>query len=199
VSTPTQIIDSTSSPATAIDGEGERWYAIRTRSRHEKVAARELELQSIAVFLPLIGSIRQWSDRRTKVEMPLFPGYAFVRVGYLSPDRVRVLRTTGVVSFVGQNPAGTWIPDEQIESIRTILERGVPVKEHPFLNVGQRVRVRNGSLSGVEGILVAVKGARTLVISVEPIQRSLCISLDDYQIEALETQCSTDADQAVVG
>lgn len=198
MSTTTQIIDSVSSPATTVDGEGVRWYAIRTRSRHEKVAARELELQGIAVFLPLIGSIRQWSDRRTKVEMPLFPGYAFVRLGYLSPDRVRVLRTTGVVSFVGQNPAGTWIPDEQIESIRTILERGVPVKEHPFLNVGQRVRVRNGSLSGVEGILVAVKGARTLVISVEPIQRSLSISLDDYQLEAVETQSSTDADQAVV-
>jgi len=194
----TQIVDSTISPATSVDGEAARWYAIRTRSRHEKVAARELELQSITVFLPLIGSMRQWSDRRTKVEMPLFPGYAFVRVGYLSPDRVRVLRTTGVVSFVGQNPAGTWIPDEQIASIRTILERGVPVKEHPFLNVGQRVRVQSGSLSGVEGILVAVKGARTLVISVEPIQRSLCISLDDYQIEAVETQSCTVADQAVV-
>ena len=193
-----QIIDPVPAPATDIDDSESRWYAIRTRSRHEKVAVRELELQSITVFLPLMGSIRQWSDRRTKVEMPLFPGYAFVRVGYLSPDRLRVLRTTGVVGFVGQNPAGTWIPDEQIESIRTILERGIPVKEHPFLNVGQRVRVRTGSLSGVEGILVAVKGARTLVISVEPIQRSLCISLDDYQIEAVETQSGTESEQAVV-
>lgn len=192
-----QIIDPVPAPATDIDGGESRWYAIRTRSRHEKVATRELELQGITVFLPLVGSIRQWSDRRTKVEMPLFPGYAFVQVEYLSPDRVRVLRTMGVVGFVGQNPAGTWIPNEQIESIRTILDRGIPVADHPFLNVGQRVRVRNGSLSGVEGILQAVKGARTLVISVEPIQRSLCISLDDYEIEAVGPQSFTDVDQAV--
>ena len=190
MNTPTQTVDSISRPSSAIDGGESRWYAIRTRSRHEKVAARELELLGITVFLPLIASVRQWSDRRTKVEMPLFPGYAFVQVGYLSPDRVRVLRTTGVVGFVGQNPSGTWIPDEQIGAIRTILEHGVPVKEHPFLNVGQRVRVRNGSLIGVEGILSAVKGARTLVISVEPIQRSLCVSLDDYEIEAVDTQSS---------
>jgi transcription antitermination factor NusG len=143
-------------------------------------------------------SVRQWSDRRTKVELPLFSGYAFVKVDYSSADRVRVLRSIGVVGFVGQNPAGSWIPDEQIESIRTILVRGVPVKDHPFLNVGERVRVRNGSLSGVEGILVAVKGSRTLVISVEPIQRSLCISLDDYDIETVEKQSSTETDQAVM-
>jgi transcriptional antiterminator NusG len=161
-----------------------KWYAIRTRSRHEKVAARELEAQDIPVFLPLATSVRQWSDRRTKVEMPLFPGYAFVRVDYLSEARVRVLRATGVVSFVGPNAGGTSIPDEQIESIRKILQGKVPVSEHPFLTVGQRIRVRSGSLSGVEGILVAVKGLRTLVISVEPIQRSVSIQLDDYDVEA---------------
>ena len=176
-------MDAVSVPVTSVTPSDAKWYAIRTRSRHEKVAVRELEAQAIPVFLPLVISVRQWSDRRTKVEMPLFPGYAFVRVDYLSGDRVRVLRATGVVDFVGHRAEGTSIPDEQIESIRTILIRNVPVKEHPFLNVGQRIRVRNGALSGVEGILVAVKGTRQLVISVEPIQRSLCISLDDYQIE----------------
>lgn len=192
-----QIVGSDSLPLTTIDASDAHWYAVRTRSRHEKVAARELEVQGINVFLPLISSVRQWSDRRTKVELPLFPGYAFVRVSYLTPDRVRVLRSTGVVSFVGQNPAGTWIPDEQIESIRTILLRGVPVKDHPFLSVGQRVRVKSGSLCGVEGILVGVKGSHTLVISVQPIQRSLCISLDDYEVEKVEEQ-SAAADHADV-
>jgi transcriptional antiterminator NusG len=169
-------------PFPVIDSDA-RWYAIRTRSRHEKVAARELDAQGISVFLPLAISVRQWSDRRTKVELPLFPGYAFVRVDYLSGDRVRVLRATGVVGFVGPNPAGASIPDEQIESIRTIVIRKVPIDDHPFLTVGQRIRVRSGALSGVEGILVAVKGSRTLVISVEPIQRSVCIRLDDYDVE----------------
>jgi transcriptional antiterminator NusG len=161
------------------------WYAIRTRSRHEKVATRELEAQGVPVFLPLMTSVRQWSDRKTKVEMPLFPGYAFVRVNFLSPDRVRVLQATGVVNFVGPKPGEASIPDEQIESIRTILLRKIPVEEHPFLSLGQRIRVRSGSLSGVEGILVAVKGTRTLVISVEPIQRSVSINLEDYEVETV--------------
>lgn len=180
-----QMVDDVSVPVTSVTVTDAKWYAIRTRSRHEKVAARELDAQGIPVFLPLVTSIRQWSDRRTNVEVPLFPGYAFVRIDYFSGERVRVLRTTGVVDFVGQKAEGSSIRDEQIESIRTILIRNVPVKDHPFLNVGQRIRVRNGALMGVEGILAAVKGARQLVISVEPIHRSLCISLDDYQIENL--------------
>jgi transcriptional antiterminator NusG len=189
VNTGSQIVpaaltaDSSVGTQEAADGDA-KWYAIRTRSRHEKVAARELDAQSIPVFLPLVSSMRQWSDRRTQVEMPLFPGYAFVRVAYLSGDRVRVLRTTGVIEFVGPSMAGASISDQQIESIRTILVRKVAVEEHPFLQIGQRVRVRNGALSGVEGILVAVKGSRTLVISVEPIQRSLCVKLDDYEVES---------------
>lgn len=186
MSATSQTVNSVSlPPMPAITDSDAHWYAIRTRSRHEKVAANELQALEIPVFLPLVSSVRQWSDRRTQVELPLFPGYAFVRIAYLSGDRVRVLRATGVVSFVGPTPAGASIPDEQIESIRTILIRKVPVEDHPFLQVGQRIRVKNGSLSGVEGILVAVKGTRNLVISVEPIQRSLCIKLDDYEVEAL--------------
>jgi transcription termination/antitermination protein NusG len=183
-----QLIEQVPMPVASAVGPECKWYAIRTRSRHEKVAARELDGHGIQVFLPLVTSVRQWSDRRTQVELPLFPGYAFVRIDYLSGDRLRVLRSIGVVDFVGQRTDGSSIPDEQIESIRTVLHRRVPVKDHPFLTVGQRIRVRNGILSGVEGILVAVKGSRTLVITVAPIQRSLCISLDDYEIENVPSQ-----------
>jgi transcription antitermination factor NusG len=165
-----------------VNDSGTRWYAIRTRSRHEKVAARELDARGVPVFLPLMASLRQWSDRRTEVELPLFPGYVFVRVAYFS-DRIRVLQTTGVVSFVGGS-AGVSIADEEINAIRTVIARKVAIENHPFLRIGQRVRVRSGSLSGVEGILTAVNGARSLVISVEPIQRSLRINLDGYDVEA---------------
>jgi transcription antitermination factor NusG len=181
-----QLIKPESAPVPLLATETDaRWYAIRTRSRHEKVAARELDAQGIPVFLPLLTSVRQWSDRRTEVELPLFPGYAFVRVAYSSGDRVRVLRATGVVNFVGPSAVGASIPDEQIESIRTILVQKIPLTDHPFLRLGQRIRVRSGALSGVEGILVAMKGSRSLVISVEPIQRSLCIKLDDYDVESV--------------
>lgn len=162
-----------------------RWYAIRTRSRHEKVAANELAQRGIQVFLPLVSSVRQWSDRKTEVELPLFPGYAFVRVAYFSGDRVRVLQATGVAGFVGSNPSGAPIPDEQLEAVKTLLLNKVAVTEHPFLKVGQRIRVKGGSLHGVEGMLVAVNGLRNLVISVEPIQRSLSINLTGYDVEVV--------------
>jgi transcription antitermination factor NusG len=186
VSAISRFVNPVSLPVALVATDSDaRWYAIRTRSRHEKVAARELDAQGIPVYLPLVASVRQWSDRRTEVEVPLFPGYAFVRVAYSSGDRIRVLQAIGVVGFVGGKAAGVSIPEEQIEAIRTLLVRKVPVKDHPFLKVGQRIRIRSGSLSGLEGILVAVNGLRSLVISVEPIQRSLCINIDGYDIEMI--------------
>ena len=162
-----------------------QWYAVRTRSRHEKLVARQLETQGIESFLPVVIQTHKWSDRSKQVETPLFSGYAFLRMVLSPDDRVRVLRTQGVVSFVGVQGSGTPIPDHQIEDIRTLVASRVPYVEHPFLRVGQRVRVRGGALDGMQGILVAENGDRSLVISVEPIQRSLCVRVAGYEVEAL--------------
>lgn len=185
MSTVIQVSNLAASSVSLSTEEHARWYAIRTRSRHEKVVATELTRRDIEVFVPLATSVRQWSDRRQEIQLPLFPGYAFVRVAYLSGDRLRVLQATGVAGFVGPNPAGVSIPDEQIEAIRTLVVRKVAITEHPFLRVGQRIRVRGGALDGVEGILVAMNGTRNLVISVEPIQRALSINLDGYDVEVI--------------
>lgn len=162
-----------------------RWYAVRTRSRHEKLVARQLENQGIESFLPVVTQTRNWSDRRKQIEMPLFSGYAFLRMIHSPDDRVRVLRTQGVVGFVGVQGTGTPIPDHQIEYIKTLVASRIPYEERPFLHVGQRVRVRGGALDGVQGILVAENGDRSLVISVEPIQRSLYVRVAGYDVEAV--------------
>jgi transcription antitermination factor NusG len=159
------------------------WYAIRTRSRHEKVVERQLQGQGIDVFYPAVSQVHQWSDRRKVVESPLFAGYAFVRIAPSPEERVRVLRTQGVVELVGGQGQGIPIPAEQIEAVRAVVAGNVPFAQRAFLKVGQRVRVRGGSLDGVEGILVAQNGNRNLVISVEPIHRSLSIHIDGYQVE----------------
>jgi transcriptional antiterminator NusG len=161
------------------------WYAVRTRSRHEKLVAKQLENQGIESFLPVVIQVRNWSDRRKQIEAPLFSGYAFLRMVLSSEDRVRVLRTQGVVSFVGVQGSGTPIPDHQIEDIKTLVASRVPYEERPFLRVGQRVRVRGGALDGVQGILVAENGDRSLVISVEPIQRSLYVRVAGYDVVAV--------------
>ncbi|MGA7218230.1 MAG: UpxY family transcription antiterminator [Candidatus Sulfotelmatobacter sp.] len=162
-----------------------QWYAVRTRSRHEKLVVKQLESQGIESFLPIVSQIHNWSDRRKRIESPLFSGYAFLRMILSSEDRVRVLRTQGVVSFVGVQGSGTPIPDHQIEDIKMLIASHLPYEERPFLRVGQRVRVRGGALDGVQGILVAENGDRSLVISVEPIQRSLYVRVAGYDVEAI--------------
>jgi transcription antitermination factor NusG len=161
------------------------WYAIRTRSRHEKVVATQLEGLEVEHFLPLVKSLHRWSDRQKQVELPLFPGYAFVRLDYTSEHRLRVVKTHGVVGFVGSRGEATPIPDHQIEGVRALLTQDVPFKNHAFLRVGQRIRIRGGSLDGVEGILIEQKKARTLVLSIEPIQRSISVDLEGYDVEAV--------------
>lgn len=162
---------------------GMSWYAIQTRSRHEKVVERQLRGQGVDVFFPVISQIHRWSDRRKVVECPLFAGYAFVRIAPSPEERVRVLQTQGVVQFVGGQGQGTPIPAEQMEAVRALVSSDTPFTKHAFLKVGQRVRVRGGSLDGVEGILVGQNGSRSLVISVEPIQRSLSIRIEGYEVE----------------
>jgi transcription antitermination factor NusG len=159
------------------------WFAVQTKPRHEKKAAAELQEKGISAFLPLCCEKRQWSDRQRVVELPLFPQYVFVRIAQTVHTRVSVLRTNGVTSFVGTRGIGIAIPDEQIEQVQTVISQGVPVSPHLFMNIGKRVRILGGALDGLQGILTAVNGDQTLVMSVEMIQRSLAIRISGFTIE----------------
>lgn len=162
----------------------QRWFAVHTHARHEKVVVRDLQHLGLKTFLPLVKQVRQWSDRRKIIEFPLFSCYVFVKLVPKADERLRVLGVSGVLSFVGTSGIGISIPDEQIDAVRTVVEQEFPVCSHPFLRVGQRVRIRNGALSGVEGILASRSGERTLVISLEAIQRSLSVRIEGYDVEA---------------
>lgn len=162
-----------------------QWYAIHIRAKHEKHVAKHLEHQGIPTFLPLVNEVHRWSDRNQTVQVPLFSCYSFVNIPPVPELRAKVILTEGVLRFVGSRGEGTPIADTEIESVRTLLKSAARYSACPFLNIGQRVRVRGGSLDGIEGILVARNNNRTLVISVEPIQRSLAVSIDDYRVEAI--------------
>jgi transcription antitermination factor NusG len=163
--------------------EQRHWYALRTRSRHEKMVNEQLENQGLESFLPLVKRMQKWSDRKKEVEWPVFSGYSFVRMDFSSPERLKVLKTYGVVGFVGVRSVGVPIPDNQIADIRTLLASGVPFEERMFLRVGQRVRIRSGALAGVEGILSSYDKQQSLVISVDLIRRSLSVRLQGYAVE----------------
>jgi transcription antitermination factor NusG len=160
------------------------WLAVQTWPRYEKKVAVELEQKEIQVFLPLVAAEHQWSDRRRIVQSPLFPSYVFVRAPETFDSRISVLRTNGVINFVGARNTGSPIPESEIESVRILLARGITFQNHPFLNIGQRVRIRGSSLDGVEGILLAKNEDLSLVVSIQIIQRSLAIRVAGYQIEA---------------
>ena len=161
----------------------ERWFAVHTRSRHEKVVAQEIRDRGVEAFLPLMKEERRWSDRRKIVELPLFTCYVFVKLFPKNADRLRVLTVEGVLGFVGTHGWGIPIPDEQINAVRALLEEQLPFASHPFLKIGQRVRIRSGSLANVEGILVGRSGEHTLVISLDAIRRSLSVRIEGYDIE----------------
>jgi transcription antitermination factor NusG len=159
------------------------WYAVHTRSQHEKSVVSHLQGAGITCFLPLVTELHRWSDRRKLLALPLFACYAFVRISLVPELWHKVMKTSGVLGFVGARREGTPIPEGQIESLRRVVGSSAPYTGCPFLKVGQRVRVRGGVLDGIEGILTARNGNRELVISVEPIQRSLAVRIDEYKVE----------------
>jgi transcription antitermination factor NusG len=169
-----------------IKQEPANWYAVQTRARNEKAISERLQEQGLTTFLPLVTEIRKWSDRKKKVELPLFSCYVFVK---LEPsnndDRMRVYRTNGVFRIVSMRGEAIPIPDEQIDALRTVVTQQVPWSAHPFLKIGQRVRIRGGSLEGVEGVLLSQSEGRTLIISVDAIQRSLAVRVEGYEVEPL--------------
>ncbi len=165
--------------------EQTNWYAVQTRARHEKRVAERFREQGLAIFLPLVSEVRRWSDRKKTVELPLFGCYVFVKVAASREERLRVCCVDGVLRIVGGKGEGAPIPDEQIDAVRTITSQQLVWSEHPFLRIGQRVRIKSGALNGVEGILVARDGARTLVVSVDAIQRSLSVRIEGYDVEPL--------------
>jgi len=160
-----------------------QWYAIHTRARHEKSIATRLESQRFTTFLPLVSEVHRWSDRRKVVELPLFSCYVFVRLHANVEERLRILRLDGVISFVGVGWEGTPIPEAQIDTVRSLLAQQLPCCVHPFVKIGQRVRIRGGALDGVEGTLLSRNGDRTLVVSIDAIQRSLAVRIDGYDFE----------------
>lgn len=161
------------------------WFALRTRPRHEKVVTSQLESSGIETFLPLCAQVRTWSDRRKTVEFPLFPGYVFVKTSWVTQARVRVFQAKGVLGFVGPSNQATSIPAEQIEAVRSLLHLQIECRPHPYLNVGQRVRIQNGALQGLEGILVRIASDHSLVVSVDLIHRSVAIRLEGYEVDPL--------------
>jgi transcription antitermination factor NusG len=160
-----------------------QWYAIQTQGRQEKGVAMRLSERGLSTYLPLVTEVRRWSDRRKRMEVPLFPGYVFVYTPMNDQIRVTALRAPGVTGFVTSQGQPVPIPDAEIESVQQLLSQSTPLHPHVFVSSGKRMRIRGGALDGLQGILIGTNPDWSLVISVELIQRSIALRLTGYDIE----------------
>jgi transcription antitermination factor NusG len=158
-----------------------KWYAAYTTANHEKRVREQLEQRCVASFLPVYETVRRWKDRRMRLQLPLFPGYVFVRMALV--DRLQVLQIQSVVRLVGFNGHPSPLPDEEIEGLKKALASGVLAEPHPFLAVGRRVRIKSGPLAGRQGILLRRKGSLRMVLSIDLIMRSVVVDVDVADVE----------------
>ena len=161
--------------------ESAPWWALYTRHQHEKVVAEMLEAKGFEVFLPVYESIRRWKDRRKVLSLPLFPCYVFVRGQ--QDRRLQVVSTPGVHMLLTRGEQIAVVPEDEIGAIRRAVLGSFRVEPHPFLKIGERVRVTRGSLTGVEGILVRKKNLYRLVLSVDMLAQSVGVEVDASDVE----------------
>lgn len=155
---------------------GDRWYALQLRSRWESSTASLLSCKGYQTFLPIYKSVKRGSSGSKAVQAPLFPGYLFCRFNVC--DRLPVLITPGVISVVGTGRIPIPVEESEIEAIQKMVSTGLRVEPCPYLEVGQRVRIEDGALTGIEGVLTSFKGTSRIVVSISLLRRSVALEID---------------------
>ena len=183
--------ESTSRPP----GEGEpQWFALAVKPRYDKAVARTLEMKGFQTFLPVYKKQRRYLARSKDSELPLFPGYVFCRFNVLT--RLPILITPGVTQILGAGKIPAPLSETEIVSLQTAIQARLPVQPFPFLQVGQKVRISQGPLAGVEGIVMSFKQCLRLVLSITLLQRSVLLEIDREQVgtehvmEAISSRCA---------
>ena len=170
-------------PSRLRPGSGEpSWFAIWTRSRHEKIVRDQLEKKTdVDVFLPTIGKWSRWKDRKKKIDWPLFPGYVFAR--FVPDERIGILKVDGVVQIISNNGVLSPIPDEEIDSIRTLVESELAYDPVPLIKEGDMVRVVHGPLKGVVGRLTRKGAHARLILAVDLIGQAVSVEVDAADVK----------------
>lgn len=157
------------------------WFAAYTLANHEKRVSQQLQERKICSFLPTYRSVRRWKDRRKLLELPLFPSYVFVQTN--ANNRLDLLRLPGVLGLVCFQGKPVPVAPAEIESLRRGLAGQNAVHPHPYLKAGRKVRIRSGSMAGVEGILVRKRDCARVVLSISLLQRSVSVDIDEADVE----------------
>ena len=158
------------------------WFAIWTRSRHEKLVQEQLDGRDIEVFLPTVTRWSRWKDRRKQIAWPLFPGYCFAR--FEPANTLPILKCPGVVSIVSVAGEPAPIPAYEIDGIRRLIESELQFDPCPFVREGAMVEVIHGPLKGVIGRLVKKGAHARLILAVELVGRAVSVTVDAADVRA---------------
>ncbi len=154
----------------------DRWYALQLRTRWESSTAALLSSKGYETFLPTYKTVKRGRGRSKEVQAPLFPGYLFCRFNVF--DRLPVLITPGVITVVGSGRIPIPIENSELEAVQKMVFTGLRVEPWPYLELGQLVRIEDGALSGIEGVLTSFKGTRRIVVSISLLRRSVALEID---------------------
>ncbi len=153
-----------------------QWFAVAVKPRFDKAVARTLESKGFETLLPLYKTQHRYAARSKVSELPLFPGYVFCRFNVLT--RLPILTTPGVIQILGTGNTPLALSEEEIVSIRVAIQADISLQPFPFLQAGQRVRIEEGALRGVVGLVVRIKDCVRLILSITLLQRSVLLEID---------------------
>ena len=163
------------------------WYAVYVRSRQEKKIHKIFLNNGIKSSLPLMKTTRQWSDRKKKVEIPLFRGYIFVRIN-IGKDKLNIIKTNGVVKFIGIRSKPSKIPDEEMHWVHMMVEQSPDVQSEKEIPVGQKVRVTAGPFKGIEGVVMRSGNRSRLVVHIESIMYAVSVEINPNYLDEIKKQ-----------
>lgn len=168
-------------PNSGESGNSLPWFALIIKPQHEHAAYEGLRQKGLESFLPMYRSARRWSDRVKQLSQPLFPGYVFCR--FERTDKVLVLRTPGVRSVVSCGTDLLPVPEEEIDRVRRMTSSESSIVPWPYLQEGSRVRICDGPLTGLDGILVEIRSGLRVVVGMDFLQRSVAVQLSREQVQ----------------
>jgi transcription antitermination factor NusG len=154
----------------------QEWYALAVKPRHDKAVSRTLENKGYQTFVPLYTKRHHYAARFKETDLPLFPGYVFCR--FNPRTKLPVVTTPGVIQILGAGHVPIPVDETEIASLQTALKLQLPVQPFPFLEAGQRVRIAEGALAGIEGVVMSTKQYLRLVVSITLLRRSVLLEID---------------------
>lgn len=175
--------EESSGSSVTTEQTGENWFAVQVRTRWEKSTATLLAGKGYDIILPTYKVKKRWSGQLKNIDSPLFPGYVFCR--FDAVKRLPILVTPGVIAVVGRGRNPIPVEDEEISAIQAVVASGISAEPWPYLEVGQRVRIDDDALRGLEGILIGFKGSHRIVVSVSLLRRSVALEIERTRVSLL--------------